>query len=179
MLTCLPGWWNNEMKPDRVSCCCFDCKQFSHFHPGPRYKYWHLVIWKVLEHWILQSSHRDQLLNFESRLSFSAIDNTRQFQGFSVALDLKKCKEANLLKTFCQPGFEWTSWAWGRRLLYSLDGGRCCRWLSDFQRPRDSHTFVRTILETNTKIRHTFVRTTLKNFCLHCRQKDTDNKKNI
>ena len=40
------------------------------------------------------------------RRSFSAIDNTRQFQGFSVALDLKKCKEANLLKTFCQPGFE-------------------------------------------------------------------------
>merc|ERR1712165_486184 len=32
-------WWNNEMKPDRVSCCCFDCNQFSHFHPGPRNQY--------------------------------------------------------------------------------------------------------------------------------------------
>merc|ERR1712012_244994 len=31
--------WNNEMKPDRVSCFCFECKQFSHFHHGPRYKY--------------------------------------------------------------------------------------------------------------------------------------------
>ena len=52
------------MKPDRVSCCCFECKQFSHFHPGPGYKYWHLVIWKALEHWILQSSHRESAAVF-------------------------------------------------------------------------------------------------------------------
>jgi len=40
------------------------------------------------------------------RRSFSAIDNTRQFQGFSAALDLKTFQEGKLLKTLCQPGFE-------------------------------------------------------------------------
>ena len=177
MLTCLPGWWNNEMKPDRVSCCCFECKQFSHFHHGPRYEYWHLKSTGTLNFAIKPQGISCCILSL--RLSFSAIDNTRQFHGFSAALDLKKMWGGQFVEDIV------SAWLWMNIL--------------DVTTPASLHSQWRPLLPVAPRLpeaqgfphicAHYFgdKDKNKTHICAHiceeivflCRQEDKDNKKNI